>query len=97
MACNKMITHFFHPAAERYSAYIFPIAPIPMSPMEGCWSAGASGVRSGRVMSKVRVDLRSCKCSTFKLSKFKRGQMSESKPQSKANWERKERGQKFRA
>lgn len=44
------MAHFFHPAAERHLAYIFPIAPIPISPMVGCSSTGASGVTSGRIM-----------------------------------------------
>jgi hypothetical protein len=51
VACSgKRDAHFFHPAAERYLAYIFPIAPIPISPMIGCSSTGASGVTSGRIM-----------------------------------------------
>lgn len=31
-------TDFFQPASERYFAYIFPIAPMPISPIVG-WSA----------------------------------------------------------
>ena len=29
-------THFFHPASSSLSAYIFPIAPIPINPIVGC-------------------------------------------------------------
>ena len=46
----KKVAHFFHPAAERELAYIFPIAPIPISPIVGCSSIGVSGVTSGRIM-----------------------------------------------
>ena len=38
------ITYFFHPAAERYLAYILPIPPIPMRPMAGWSSTGSCGV-----------------------------------------------------
>lgn len=41
------ITYFFHPACERYLAYILPMAPIPMRPMVGCASAGLVGLISG--------------------------------------------------
>jgi hypothetical protein len=90
------IAHFFHPAAERFLAYIFPIAPIPISPMVGCRSAGASGVTSRRVISKVRVD-KGDVCSSQGRSVMigNRGQPSESKPSSRVcSRERKVNGQR---
>ncbi len=48
---KKKTTHFFHPASERHSAYIFPIDPIPIRPMVGCSSIGVSGVTSGCIMT----------------------------------------------
>ena len=40
---NGSPTHFFHPARHNASAYILPIAPIPMSPIVGCSSSGDDG------------------------------------------------------
>ena len=40
-------SYLFQPAFERYFAYIFPIAPMPMIPSTGCSAAGASGVALG--------------------------------------------------
>lgn len=36
--------YFFQPAADKHFAYKVPIAPMPISPMAGCSSRGASGV-----------------------------------------------------
>ena len=32
---TRMDIHFFQPPEDKYLAYIDPIAPIPISPMEG--------------------------------------------------------------
>lgn len=37
-----METHFLQPPCDKYFAYIFPIAPIPINPIVGCFSTGAS-------------------------------------------------------
>ena len=46
------VTHLIHPALLKCFAYILPISPIPMRPITGCSSYGASGVTSGLIISQ---------------------------------------------
>lgn len=44
------VTHLIQPALLKCFAYILPISPIPMRPITGCSSYGASGVTSGFII-----------------------------------------------
>lgn len=47
------VTYFFHPAADRYLAYILPMDPIPISPIVGCSSIGEEGLTLGLTIGIV--------------------------------------------
>lgn len=47
------VTYFFHPAADKYLAYILPMDPIPISPIVGCSSIGDEGLTLGLTIGIV--------------------------------------------